>query len=114
MVQPNSKVLPRHIAHRQFGYISTKHKVQAQSTGTKHNVQRTMHNAKAELTRHMPYSLHDIYATNIGIDLYTTATDLLCDIYATMNFWLVANESLTVMLHIYALTFTLQYAELNI
>ena len=37
------------------------------------------------------------------------ATDSLLAIYATMNIWLVADQSLTDTLHIYILTFTLQF-----
>ena len=50
---------------------------------------------KVEVIRYMIYSLHDIYATNIGIDQCATATDSLLDIYATMDICRVADPSLT-------------------
>ena len=64
---------------------------------------------KVEVIRYMLYSLHAICATNIGIVQCATATDSLLAIFATMNIWLVAYQSLTDTLHIYILTFTLQF-----
>ena len=64
---------------------------------------------KVEVIRYSLYSLLAICATTIANDQCATATDSLLAIYATMNIWLVAYQSLTDTLHIYILTFTLQF-----
>ena len=56
---------------------------------------------KVEVIRYSLYSLLAICATTIANDQCATATDSLLAIYATMNIWLVADQSLTDTLHIY-------------